>query len=118
MRNYQKTTYHLKHRDSWYRASAERRGELEIKEMVLEQGSSGLVLVARGVVMQELPIRIGNRYEMRPAIINVTWSFNGKCTDWRHHRLFQYDLVINETAEERKASIANWESHSHSEQPS
>jgi len=113
MRNYQKTTNNLKHRDSWDRAEAERSGELEITEVVLERGTHGLVRVARGVVMQELPIRIGNRYEMRPAMINVTWSYNGKCTDWRHHRLYKYDLVIKETEAEREASIANWSGRSH-----
>lgn len=105
---YQKTNAQLKHAISWARASESRGEELTITEMYFERGTGGLVRLARGLVMSEGIIRVGNRQVKTPCEIQVTWSYIGKCTDWQHHRLPQFDLELTETPEERRLAIEEW----------
>jgi len=107
---YQRTNAQLKHVDSWLRAANERE-DLQIEEIFFECGAGGLVRYARGLIQSSATIKIGNRFERTPCIINASWSYLGKCTDWKGRRVPQFDLEIVETLEQRNSSIANWRFH-------
>lgn len=107
---YQRTNAQLKHYDSWVRA-AEGREDLQIEEIYFERDTGGLVRYARGLIQSEGVIRVGNRQAKTPCIINASWSYMGKCTDWRGHRAAQFDLDLQETAAQRRESIENWGFH-------
>lgn len=108
MRTYHKSNAHLKHVDSWFRAIDEHSEIIELSEIYFERDTDGLVRFAKGRVVSEGLIRIGNRMIKSPCVILVTWSYLGKCTSWKGKRLPKYDLTINETAEQRRQSLNDW----------
>lgn len=108
MKTYVKTNVHLKHVNSWFRAMEDHKEELRITEIYFENDSPGLVRCAKGLVKSEAVIKVGNRLSKAPCMVLATWSYVGKCTDWKGRRLPQYDLIINETAEQRRESIEEW----------
>lgn len=117
MRNYQKTNAQLKHVNSWFKAAEARRGDLIIEGIYFEKDTDGLVRMAEGYAFSSGRIRIGNRQQMSPCQLRVTWSYLGKCSDWKCHRLPDFDLDIKESTEERKAAMNEWRiAHHPSEQ--
>ena len=107
---YKRSNTQLKHMCSWLRAVADRKG-IEMLEFAIQEGTNGLVLCCKGLVMEDKKIRLGNRYENHQCMTQVTWSYNGTCRDWRLQRLPQFDLEIKETPEERREGLESWGSH-------